>query len=240
MSIKSAIFATLFLASSANAGLVHYNFEGVITAAFSHGTVSDVAGSAKAGQKVNAIYSVDTSSQHNSSTGSQLNILFDYATLNYSYYIAGKLVVSDRYRINRLQFAKGWVNGSPTDFIDFTLDGGRDNYSNDYGMNTFGEYVDSYLYMADPTATVFDYLRYNPHLPSGLDFDRFAFGVFDVSGTSNSGDWFARHDITGIRSDTVVTSAISAPMTGILLLGGFTGLCLKRREAKLTKQITNH
>ena len=230
MSIKSAMFATLFLASSANAGLVHYNFEGVITAAFSRGTVSDVAGAAKAGQKVNAIYSIDDTSPHNGASGSHSNLQFNYATLNYSYYIAGKLVVSDRYRINRLQFAKGWVNGSPTDFIDFTLDGGRDNYNNDYGMNSFGEYVDSYLYMADPTATVFDYLRYNPHLPSGLDFDRFALGVFDASGTSNSGDWFARHDITGIRSDTVVTSAISAPMTGILLLGGFIGLCLKRRK----------
>lgn len=230
MSIKSAIFATLFLACSANAGLVHYNFEGVITSTFSRGTVSDVAGAAKAGQKVNAIYSIDDTSPHNGASGSHINLQFNYATLNYSYYIAGKLVVSDRYRINRLQFAKGWVNGSPTDFIDFTLDGGRDNYSNDYGMNTFGEYVDSYLYMADPTATVFNYLRYNPHLPNSLEFERFAFGVFDVSGISNSGDWFARHDITGIRSDTVVTSAISAPMTGILLLGGFIGLCLKRRK----------
>lgn len=228
MSIKSILFSALIFACSANAGLVHYNFEGVITTAISQGIVSEVAGAAKNGQKVNAIYSVDTSSQLSASTGQNLNMVFDYAILSYSYYIGGRLIVADKYRINRLQFAKGWVNGSRTDFIEFTLDGGVDNYNNNYGLNAFGEYVDSYLYMADPTATVFDYLKFNPKLPSSLQYESFSFGYFDIAGSSLKGNWSTRHKVTGIRADTIVTSAISAPMTGTLLIIGTLALSIRR------------
>ncbi|MBT0587957.1 hypothetical protein [Alteromonas oceanisediminis] len=137
------------------------------------------------------------------------NVEYDDAILNIKYYANSHLFADTYNPVQRLFFVNGSVSGKKTDFNESRLQLSPGNDGSGWGLTDAGEWASSYLYLADSTGNVFDYLlttkTFDNLIPQSLNISDFSFGYMDLwvnsendmrlSGNSIGGD------IVDIRSD---------------------------------------
>lgn len=218
---RTLLYFFLTFSYNTHAAIIYYNFVGEVTSTFEANGGLGPDRSIEVGDVFNAIYTLesDTLISSGSKGGGLTNSTFTSAVTNFALYVNGSQFVNDDYRIQRMAVINGMRNGRLADWLELRVNGGRDNYLNDYGMNERGEYITSRLEIVDLTARVFDpfYTKYG--MPLLLDIDDFSFGDISVSGSDINSNlqWSFRGSFTDIRSDNQITS-IDEPTIPLLAI----------------------
>jgi hypothetical protein len=216
---------------NAYSSIVTYNFSGELT------SVDDLQGmlgedrNLKIGDSFQAIYTIDSEAYGRSN--------FTDAILNFQFYVNNINLVDSAYRVQYMRVVNGFVNFYPADWIEIYTVGGKDNYSFPYGINSYGEYIDSDFWLTDLTGTALDMYEKPTYgnMPLSLDMDRFSFGHIGIIGKSTTDplvSYQLRGDVASFSNNgfepVLETTPVPIPASAGLLFSCLAILgCLKRR-----------
>ena len=227
--ITRSILAAMLLCTATTpkaAPIVTYNFSGSISLADDYFGGVLVGNRAVAlGDRYNAIYTVDAGADSYSGAFSPVsefrNSYYREAIIKFALYIEGVEFVNDDYRLQDLKVISGARNTRHTDWLEFDLEGGIDNYNDRYGENAYGEFIDSFLEIVDFTGTALnDYNLFSgsDNIPLKLDLTDFTQGYMRAVGYNSQeiGIYQLRGNVDAIRSDSQLSITVSVACTGQL------------------------
>lgn len=190
LSVLGSLLVVFIALSSSSATIITYNFSGDLTSVADRSSLLGYERNFQIGDKFQAIYTIETEVRPHSAAAGSNGGYSNYidAILNFQFYVNNINVVDSAYRFQSFQnVSAGGINGKPADWIEITTDGGVDNYSNSYGENSYGEYVDSYFWLVDYTGTALDDYNktFTGNIPLTFDMEEFSYGYIQIDGESS-------------------------------------------------------